>query len=272
MNGAMKLAMLGMALMLGTTGCENDPAGPEATTGTNELDRLVPPVPGVIQRPIQDFLIRQGTYCFKDGDVCRQLAPPVANLLSFASEEQGFIVSVDYAALTSDYLYRQTGGRISLPTNIQGRIIEKVLPNKQGSLVTIELTGSGVATYATRRDLQNVPLVFGRNVPEIIGGEPAALADISMRIVYRSAMSGAPIPDLVGLVAAPEPGQQLMSIGIHAEADGLMGTASGFPADTRGHLGIDQPSLSNYDFILGLKAGMPLSSLIMSPPPLVVVE
>jgi hypothetical protein len=270
MNAPLKVAILGMGLMLGSIGCESDPAGP-AGAGGDGLDRLVP-LEGTIQRPIQDFLLRQGTYCYKDGDLCRLLAPPVANMISFASNEQGLIVSVDYAALASDFIARNSGGRITLPTKIQGEIVEKILPYKQGSLVTIELTGSGVATYATRGDLQNVPLVFGRTVMEVLGGEAPALASISMRIVYRSAMAGAPIPDLVGLIADPAPGEQLLSIAIHAEADGLMAAGSGVPVDTRGHLSIDQPGLTGYDFLSGLKAGMPLSSLIMSPPIMVVVE
>ena len=51
----------------------------------------------------------------------------------------------------------------------------------------------------------------------MIDGTPA-LGSSLLKVTLINLAPGAPLPDLIQLVAAPEPGQELLAMSIHAEA------------------------------------------------------
>ena len=57
-----------------------------------------------IQRPIQDFVGVQGTYCFDVGGTCVIFVPPVANFIGLDDPYNRRCMSVDYAGLADAWI------------------------------------------------------------------------------------------------------------------------------------------------------------------------
>jgi hypothetical protein len=194
-------------------------------------------------RPISDFVKTQGTFCFPDGNGgCVIFVPPVKNYIGWSDPAMGISASIDYAGLADAWIKSASQGTLSFGTTMDGRIIEVPLNDGTGRVKdTVILTTKNALTYViSGGDFANGPLLFGHRAPDVLAGKDAALADVLMQVVFINTAPGAPMPDLIQLIAAPLPGQEFKSISIAATADGTLRSAFGVPDGTPGMASVTQ--------------------------------
>jgi len=88
--------------------------------------------------------------------------------------------------------------------------------------VTIELHTINAISFISRGvDVMGGPVILGHRPMELVQPQnDAGKGDVFMRIVYIS-MPGMPIPDLIKLIRAPEPGQKLVSFEMSYQGRGI---------------------------------------------------
>ncbi len=81
--------------------------------------------------------------------------------------------------------------------------------------------------------------------PDVLAGAEPALGQSLLTVVLVSTAPGAPMPDLLQISSGRFrlPGRELLSISIHARADGDLRAASGFAEGTPGHAQVTQVGL-----------------------------
>jgi len=208
-----------------------------------------------IQRPIEDFVNAQGTFCISDGSGgCLLFVPPVANFLGLdnvqeAPPQHGNVqpvrcASVDYAGLANTKIEELSGGTISFGTTTSGTVTERPLADGRAE-VTVRLHTKNALTWVTSGGDNNTcgldtsfatnPLLFGHRVPDVLAGADAALGESSLQVRFVNTAPGAPLPDLQQLFGAPVPGQEGPSfISFYARADGTLRGNFGVPDGTPG--------------------------------------
>lgn len=164
------------------------------------------------QRPIEEFVDAQGTYCggplvgFPD---CKAEGP-IGNLVAWQKYVDGYrrFVRVDFPALTDRYLVSQ--GMPALGTTYYGNITERPLPD-------------GTAQVSVRLHTRNAPAwlrynvwndndqngawssgdtlgatfwAWGANAAQLAAGAAPALVDVEFKIVFVNPAMGAAMPDL----------------------------------------------------------------------------
>ena len=188
------------------------------------------------QRPISDFLSRQGKFClqldangFVDCDAshytddttsggCFLFIPPVANYSGWSDPKSVTSASFDYAGLANAAL----GGRLG--TTMDGSIDEITQPD--GSvIVKVVLHTRNAMAFAVQGFDFNGPLLFGNRVAEILGGAEASVGSCSLNVVFRNPAPGAPLPDLEELLICRF--GDLLSIAFVGQANGAL--ANGQP-------------------------------------------
>lgn len=192
------------------------------------------PVGPAAERPLQDFLSAQGTFCYPDGSGgCLVFDPPLPNFLWFR-EPDGPCVAVDYAGVAAAYIAQASGGAIVLPTRIEGTVTE--VPQSDGrAVVRVELRASEALTYAFDNCIGGPgTLVFGYSPVEILNGSTPVLGDAVLRAAFVNAAPGAPMPDLLEASFLPHSDAHLISLGITASAAGPLRAAFGVPDGTPG--------------------------------------
>ena len=195
-------------------------------------------------RPIEDFLIAQGTMV--------NFVPPIPDYLGWVDADVVNFALVDYAGLAAAAIEAAHPG-LSLNTTVTGSITEKVL--EHGRLeVRIHLQtqnalawGFEIAAIDETDPLPflNTPLAFGYRAQDIIADpslvEEAAWAHVSFKIEFvHNAVPGDPLPDLNQLIFNPTADQVVTLIDFQATADGPLRVAFGTPEGTPGRLEIEQ--------------------------------
>jgi hypothetical protein len=167
----------------------------------------------VTERPIAEFVSAQGTF-----DLGVLFVPPVPNFFGWTDPDSGLGPSIDYAGLANETCDNVAG------TTFAGRVKEKLLADGRAE-VTVELFTMDAMTWVAEGfDLANDPVIFGVRWEDaggecVLNGTPV-LGSSTLKMTFINTAPGAPLPDLIQLVAAPEPGQELLALSIHAEAIG----------------------------------------------------
>ena len=136
-----------------------------------------------LQRPIEDFVNAQGTFCIDDGSGgCFLFVPPVANFFGWDNlqevpPQQGNVqpvrcASVDYAGLANAKIEELSGGSISFDTTTEGTVTERPLRDGRAE-VSVRLHTENALTWVTSGgdddacDFATDPLLFGHRVPDV---------------------------------------------------------------------------------------------------------
>ena len=189
-------------------------------------------------RPIQDFVSTQGTFCIDDGSGgCLLFVPPVPNFVGWTVSGETIVASVDYAGLANGAF---PCGTANFGTQTEGTVLERPLRDGRAE-VTVVLHTTNALTWVADSDFATGPLLFGHRVCNVLAGADAALSDSQLQVVFiNSAPAPAPLPDLLQLLFAPEPGQELISIYFNARATGTLRAAFGVPDGTPGRATVVQ--------------------------------
>ena len=180
------------------------------------------------ERPLAAFLDAQGTTSV--------FVPPVPDYVGWADEDFVTFALVDYAGLANAWLEAQTGGRASLGTTVSGVVKERRAPDGRAE-VRVKLEARNALSWAfpladigpnDPLPFLNTPLTFGARAQDVVAGAKAALGKASLDITFMNPAPGAPFPDLVQLVNAPDPAQLPIRFKFQSKACGL--TSDGTPA------------------------------------------
>lgn len=166
------------------------------------------------QRPIEDFVSAQGTFCIDDGQGgCFLIVPPIANFIGWTDPAEVISASVDYAGLADDW----AGGAFG--TQMTGSVTERPLADGRAE-VHVRLHTSNALSWAVDGFDFNGPLLFGNRAPDVLSGMEAALGDSLLHVKFINTAPGDPLPDLIQLVFFPQPGQELLFLSFQASAFG----------------------------------------------------
>lgn len=195
-----------------------------------------------VQRPIEEFVAAQGTYCIGQEPNCWLIVPPVKNFVGFSSPD--YCASVDYAGLAiaawDEPFGTTTSGSVTERPLADGRAEVNVRLHTKNALTwVIEAEEGGGCDYA------NGSLLFGqRYSEESEGWGNAALGESLLQVKFINTAPGAPLPDLIQLIFFTEPGQELQFISFMAQADGTLREAYGVPDGTPGRAQVTQTGMT----------------------------
>lgn len=191
-------------------------------------------------RPIEDFVSTQGTFCFPDGGGgCLVFVPPVENFFGWQDPEKFICASIDYAGLADEWAGDVFG------TAFAGNVVEQTLTDGR-AMVSVNLHTANALTWVVDGcDFAGDPLLFGDRAPEVVAGLSAGgFCDSILKVSFINTAPGDPLPDLLQLLAAPEDGQELMSLAIRCNAKGPLRPAFGGVEDqTPGRVMVNQTAL-----------------------------
>lgn len=174
-----------------------------------------------MQRPIEDFVSAQGTFCIDDGQGgCILFVPPVANFIGWVDPAEEISASVDYAGLADAFADGAFG------TETTGTVTERPLKDGRAE-IHVKLHTKNALSWAVDGFDFNGPLLFGHRAPDVLDGEEPALGESLLHVKFINTAPGAPLPDLIQLFVAPEPGQEIVFLSFYARADGPL--ADGTP-------------------------------------------
>lgn len=229
--------------------CADTPVGPRALlapSGAIAGARAADPTAGrTVHRPITDFLATQGTFCVP-GD-CPPLTTPFPAFVTWTAPAQEREVFVDYAGIVARYIAEASGGAIDVTPHYDGTITERRLDDGRVE-VHVNLRVSGALAGAAgglNTGLVQSALVFGNDYLAVLAGAAPALADVHLQARFITTTAGAPLPDLVQIMFAPEEGQQLLQVKFHATATGPLHAQFGVPEGTLGRLTVQQIGILN---------------------------
>ena len=208
------------------------------------------PAPAV-QRPIEDFVDRQGRWCLYNvgppgyqDDPCTVdsflFVPPIANFIGWTDPAEGRLMSVDYAGLADYY----AGGAFGTETT--GTVTERPLKDGRAEIHVRLYTSNALTWMVDDPDLTgdfNRPLLFGHRAPEVLDGEESALGDSFLHVKLINTAPGADIPDLLQVFIAPEEGQEVVFLATNASATGPLRELFGVPDGTPGRATVVQTGL-----------------------------
>lgn len=213
------------------------------------------------QRPIEDWIEQQGTYCIPDGsDGCVLFVPPIENFLGFSDPGSGRSASVDYAGLANDWIEAESGGSTSFGTTFSGSITERPLSDGRAEVNVRLRTANALAWVVDGSDYATDPLLFGNRAPAVLAGAESALVSSHLTLRFINTSLGASLPDLIQLLVAPEDGQELRFIGFEANGEGPLADDGG-----RGRLQIVQRGLLMTSFQGAVSDGFPVEKILLKP-------
>ncbi len=159
---------------------------------------------------------------------------------------------VDYAGLTSRWLYEQSGGNIAIDTKIEGTVIERPLADGRAEVTVLCHTRNAIVVVVT---LEDGAALLGHTPFELLAGAQPALGECFLKYVFINDAPGAPLPDLLNIqpenliydlieatgmgplseafgVPDGTPGRaQMTQVGLWERASGKGATADGFPVE-----------------------------------------
>jgi len=180
------------------------------------------------QRPISDFVARQGTYCLKldgagnvscaaggyGGSGCELFVPPQPNVGGWIDPKTFIFVLVDYAGLANALV----GGTFG--TTLDGSVNEVPLADGRAEVSVWLHTKKALAWASDISSSFPGPILFGHRLDQVIGGAQAALGESLLQLKFKNAAPGVPLPDLIQLIFCPEPGQELEVMSFETRASG----------------------------------------------------
>jgi hypothetical protein len=209
-------------------------------------------------RPIEEFVGAQGAFCLPDGSGgCFLFVPPVANFTGWDNggevpPEETRGASVDYAGLANAWIEGASGGAVSFGTTFDGTITERPLADGRVA-VQVQLHTQNALAWAIAADEQgnldfgSSTLLFGHRAPEVLAGAEPALVESVLQLRFINTGPGVPIPDLLQLFFAPEPGQEVTFLSFHAHGSGPLQAAFGVLDGTPGRLTVTQTALFKFE-------------------------
>ena len=208
-----------------------------------------------IERSLDEFLAAQGTYCLDDGGGgCLLFVPPLQNFFGWSQPAINRCAAVDYAGIANNWL--RSHGR-DLGTRIDGKVMERSLGNGQAEITALLHTSNALAWAIDQcADFSAPNLIFGARAPDVLAGTPASLGESFMKVVILT-RPGAPLPDLLQVAFAPEPGQAITFMSTAVQSDGRLRAAFGVPEGTPGRLTIVQTGLFMTPFMGAVGDGFP---------------
>ena len=212
-----------------------------------------------VQRPIEDFVDAQGTYCIDDGaGGCWLFVPTVKNFIGWSSPD--LCASVDYAGLASakwgELFGTTTGGSITERPLADGRVEVDVRLHTRNALTwVIEPEEDGSCDYA------NGSLLFGQRYPQGSDWGNAALGESLLQVKFINTAPGAQLPDLIQLFFFPEPEQEVRSILFTSRADGTLREAYGVADGTPGRVEVIQTGLFMTNWMGATEDGFPVENI-----------
>ncbi|OGA46723.1 MAG: hypothetical protein A3G24_22440 [Betaproteobacteria bacterium RIFCSPLOWO2_12_FULL_62_13] len=177
-----------------------------------------------VQRPLQDFLSVQGTFCYPDGaGGCRIFNPGIPNFLLWTDVQWSRRTAFDYAGLVPGF-----------GTVVTGSVTET--RQKDGrALVKVGLDASNAFNWVVSgNDTATSPVIFGNRIDAVQVGAAPALGGSSFRIEFFNSAMGAPLPDLVQMLAFPNSGPTLRSLTFTSDSFGELHADFGVPEATPG--------------------------------------
>jgi hypothetical protein len=196
-----------------------------------------------MQRPIEDFLATQGTFCVDDGaGGCFLFVPPDPNFLGWTNDLDSAVIlfaGVDYAGLANAYAPAHApaiSGTVTERPLADGRAEVTVLlhtKNANAWVIELDLSGDVLAQIAGR------PTLFGHRPADVLAGAPQALADSLLHVVFINSAPGASLPDLLQINGTPD----LKFLAFSARADGPLTAEFGVTEGTPGRCKITQTGL-----------------------------
>ena len=173
------------------------------------------------QRPIEEFIDAQGTYCVDDGaGGCFLFVPPLENFVGWSDPAQELFASVDYAGLANTWLKEQSSGAVDLNTAFIGNVTERLLADGRAEVIVNLSTRNALTWVVDGYDFTASPLLFGDRAPEVLTGAKPGLCDSHLLVKFINTAPGVPLPDLIQLLFAPEIGQELLSLAMRCNAEG----------------------------------------------------
>jgi hypothetical protein len=238
-------------LVFGLAACD------DATQPNPLADLPAPAQASATTRPIEDFVSAQGTFCIPDGSGgCFLFVPPVANFIGWdnAGEvppEETRGASIDYAGLANAWIEGASGGAVSFGTTFDGTITERPLADGRAAVQVRLHTHDALAWVIAADEQGNLDfgsgtLLFGHRAPEALEGAEPALVESFFHVRFINTAPGAPLPDLLQLFFAPEPGQEATFLSFHAHGGGPLRAAFGVPDGTPGRLTVTQTGLFKF--------------------------
>lgn len=174
-------------------------------------------------RPIDDFVLNQGTYCVDDmNGGCMLYAPPVQNYMAWFDQKTGRAITVDYAGIANNWLRMNSGGQRDLGTQVNGTVTEQKLPDGRAR-VTVDLIADNAMSFAVNGPTLTTVPMFGYNVPELLDPNHApSFGHSHLRLVFINQAPGMLLPDLNQLITAPQPGQELLELEFKYDGHGAL--------------------------------------------------
>jgi hypothetical protein len=223
---------------------------------------------GTVQRPIEDFLSTQGTFCVPDGSGgCFLYVPPDPNFLGWNNDLDSAIIyfaGVDYAGLANAYGPDKepaiTGTVTERPLKDGRAEVTVLLHTKNANIWVIELDFSGDLLD----QIANKPTLFGHRPADVLTGKQQALADTFLHVRFINTAPNVALPDLVQLVNFPNPelGQELKFLAFNVQAKGPLTAEFGVPENTPGKCTIIQTGLfMTQGSGLALEDGFPVENI-----------
>jgi hypothetical protein len=195
---------------------------------------------GATQRPISDFLGKQGTTSL--------FIPPVPDLIAWGTTFSELPITfgwMDWAGVADTYL--EDAVDIDLGTTISGKVTERTLKDGRAEVQVILHTRNALS-WATVIDfaephnpfLEN-PTIFGHRAQALVADPTLvpALGESTFEATFINTAPGADLPDLVVAVnlGNPPPGFEIHSLKFHGRANGYL------PDGSPGRLTIAQTGL-----------------------------
>ena len=218
-----------------------------------------------VQRPIEEFVAAQGTFCIDDGmGGCFLFIPPAENFFGWGDPARGICSAFDYAGLANKAIKAATGGAVDLGTTTSGSVTERPLPDGRAEVdVVLQTWNANTFGQSACNDFNTDPLTFGARPADVIAGAEAALGNGTFHVKFINTAPGAPLPDLLQLAFAPEEGQEFLMLSIHYTAFGKLHSPSGFAEGTPGRLTCIQTGLFFTGFHGAVGDGFPAESIIL---------
>lgn len=208
-----------------------------------------------VGRSVDEFLAAQGTFCLDDGSGgCLLFVPPLPNFFGWSQPAINRCAAIDYAGIANTWL--KAHGR-DLGTKIEGTITERPMGNGQAEISVLLHTSNALAWAIDQcADFSAPNLIFGSRAPDVLAGATPALAESFFKVVFLT-RPNAPLPDILQVAFAPEPGQSLLFLGGNAHSEGKLRAAFGVPEGTTGRLTIVQTGLFITPFMGAVGDGFP---------------
>jgi len=219
--------------------------------------------PTSYQRPLSDFLSRQGTTTVQTA--------PVPDYLAWTDPADGVMIAVDYAGIANAWTQTQSGGAVSYGTTISGRVIERPLADGRAE-VQIIIHAQNALSYVVAFDAVNGPdysdVRFGSLAPDALASGDAALGDCDFQIRIINTAPHAPLPDLFDafVLGNADPRVGLEFISFNARADGTLhaGAIQGVPDGTPGQAATAQVGIFTNGFHGAVGDGFPVERVDLS--------